>query len=144
MGRRRKPTRLLPLEDDIAAAVLDHWRVLGLPETLVAGIPNKRAFGQVGLTPGLPDLLVITPFLGRATGYIELKRVGGRRSDAQIEIGSLMERAKIPYAVTYGRDQPIDVLEAWGAVRPSVSSVNAVERVERGRAADSRGVPPGA
>lgn len=116
----RKPRQLpAPNEDDVTAAVVEHWRKLGVPGSLVASIPNKRAFGQTALTPGLPDLLVMSPALGMVTGFIELKRKGGVLSDDQIEIGRLIVERGAPYKVTFGRDEPIGVLEAWGAVRPT-------------------------
>jgi hypothetical protein len=116
MGRRRQGAPA-PLEDAIQAAVLDHWGKLGVPGSLVAAIPNKLAFGQAGLTPGLPDLLVLSPQLGRFTGYIELKTDRGRPSPDQRAIRRLIEARGAPYAVTYGRDEPIKLLEDWGAVR---------------------------
>ena len=111
---------LEPSEDQITAAVLEHWRTFGVPGSLVAAIPNKRAFGQVGLTRGLPDLIVLSPQLGRFTGFIEQKRRrGGTLSDAQLGIGKLLVERGVPYAVCRGRDEPIKILEAWGAVRPA-------------------------
>jgi DNA-binding XRE family transcriptional regulator len=109
-----------PSEDQITAAVIEHWRAFGVPGSLVASIPNKRAFGQAGLTKGLPDLLVLSPQLGPFTGYIEQKRKrGGKLSEAQIDIGKLLVERGVPYAVCRGRDEPIKILEAWGAVRPA-------------------------
>ena len=107
-----------PSEDDITAAVVDHWKLMRIPGSLVAAIPNKRAFGQAGLTPGLPDLLVISPKLGRRTGYIELKAEGGTLSEAQLAMRDLiMVKRRLPYALTFGRDEPIRQLEKWGAVK---------------------------
>ena len=112
-----------PSEDQITAAVIEHWRVFGVPGSLVASIPNKRAFGQAGLTRGLPDLVVISPQLGRSAGFIEQKRRRrGKLSDAQIDIGKLLIERGVPYAVCRGRDEPIKVLEAWGAVRPAAKA----------------------
>jgi hypothetical protein len=117
MGARRREI-FEPSEDQITDAVVQHWRVFGVPGSLVAGIPNKRAFGQPGLTPGLPDLLVLSPYLGERTGYIELKREhGGRLSDAQLVMRELFLMRRAPYAVCYGRDEPIERLRAWGAIR---------------------------
>jgi transcriptional regulator with XRE-family HTH domain len=127
---------LEPSEDQITAAVVEHWKTLGVPGSLVAAIPNKRAFGQAGLTRGLPDLLVLSPQLGRFTGYIELKRGRGRRivgkwgkvtrrgrlSGEQTDIGKLLVERGVPYAVCLGRDEPIKILEAWGAVRPAIKA----------------------
>ena len=115
MARRRN--LFAPREGLIQAACLDHWRMLGVPGSLVACIPNANAHGQPGLTPGLPDLLVLSPQLGRLTGFIELKADKGVPSDAQLGIRDLMQARGVPYAMTWGRDAPIRVLEAWGAVR---------------------------
>jgi hypothetical protein len=117
MGARRREI-FEPSEDEITDAVVEHWRICGVRGSLVAGIPNKRAFGQPGLTPGLPDLLVLSPQLGDKTGFIELKRGrGGRLSDAQIEVGQILIDRGAPYAVCKGRDEPIAQLRAWGAIR---------------------------
>jgi transcriptional regulator with XRE-family HTH domain len=119
--RNMKWAALEPSEDAVTSAVLEHWRTLGVPGSLVAAIPNRRAFGQAGLTKGLPDLLVISPRLGPATGYIELKRGRklGRMSNEQKTIRDLLIERGAPYALTRGRDEPIKILEAWGAVRPA-------------------------
>jgi hypothetical protein len=83
---------------------------------LVATIPNMRAHGQAGLTPGLPDLMVIAPNL--PIGFIELKRQGGLCTEEQADFAALCTFRGIPWEVTYGRDEPIDLLEKWGAVKP--------------------------
>ena len=107
-----------PTEKQIHKAVIDHWRACGLPGTLVATIPNMRAHGQAGLTKGLADLIVITPALGGKTAYLELKKTGGHLSEAQADFGQLCFMRGIPWAVSYGRDEPIKILEEWGAVKP--------------------------
>lgn len=106
-------------EAQITAAVIAHWRSLAIPGTLVAAIPNMGAMGQRGLTKGLPDIMVVGgPFLRDLTGFIELKTDSGKLRAEQITVGNIMILNGIPYAVTYGRDQPIRLLEAWGVVRP--------------------------
>ena len=115
MGRRRRGAPA-PLEQAIQAAVVHHWRMLGKPGTLVAAIPNQNAHGQPGLTRGLADLLVLAPEL--PVGFIELKRdEDSDLSDPQRDFASLCARLGIPYAICIGRDEPITMLEAWGAVR---------------------------
>ena len=114
MARRRNS--FAPREAAITAAILEHWLALGVPGSLVACIPNANAHGQPGLTCGLADLMVLAP--GLPVGFIELKR--DRRSpisDAQIEFGRLCDKLGVRYAVAIGRDEPIRVLEAWGAVK---------------------------
>ncbi|GJE29756.1 hypothetical protein [Methylobacterium organophilum] len=106
-------------ESAIQAAVIAHWRALGLPETLVAAIPNAGALGQAGLTAGLSDLLV----LGGAIriGFIELKTDRGVESEHQARFRIRCEHLGIPCVVTHGRDEPIAVLERWGVVRPHIA-----------------------
>ena len=116
MARKRKI--FAPREGLIQAAVIDHWKALGVPGSLVAAVPNAKAHGQPGLTRGLFDLVVMSPTLGDKTGWLELKADDGELSDAQTFFKLLMIARGVPYAVAYGRDEPIKVLEFWGAVRP--------------------------
>lgn len=112
-----------PSEREITRAVVQHWRSLAVPGTLVASIPNAGAMGQYGFTKGLPDLMVIGgPVLKDRVGFIELKTATGRLRPEQITIGNILLLNGIRYAVTYGRDQPIKTLEAWGVVRPRAPS----------------------
>jgi hypothetical protein len=104
-------------ESDIAKAVMQHWRALALPGTLVASIPNQFAAGQYGLTKGLPDFLIMGPDL--PVGFIELKTERGRISEAQLRFKDICEHLSIPHAITRGRDEPIALLEQWGIVRAS-------------------------
>jgi hypothetical protein len=116
MARRRKI--YAPSETAIQAAVLEHWLTLALPNTLVAAIPNAFAHGQPGLTKGLADLLVMTPRI--RVGFIELKRdARSVISDEQRAFAFLCHCLRIPYERTIGRDEPIAVLEDWGAVKRS-------------------------
>jgi hypothetical protein len=115
VARRRKS--YAPSETAIQAAVLEHWLTLGEPHTLVAAIPNAHAHGQPGLTPGLADLMVLTPKI--SVGFIELKKdPSSRPTDAQIVFAELCRILRVPHAFCYGRDEPIRMLEIWGAVRP--------------------------
>ncbi len=102
-------------ETMIQSAVVDHWRSVGLPGTLVAAIPNQLAFGQPGLHRGLFDLVVIGGRVG--VGFIELKTETGTPSDEQKAFRDILIFNGIPYAITYGRDEPIRVLEDWEIVR---------------------------
>lgn len=102
-------------ESTITRAVMQHWRALALPGTLVASIPNMGARGQCGLTPGLPDLLVMSPAL--PVGFIELKTDRGRPSAAQLWFRDLCAELHVPHVITHGRDEPIVTLESWRVVR---------------------------
>lgn len=109
-------------EAQIQAAVIDHWKKLGLPGTLVAAVPNARAFGQPGLTKGLFDLVVMGgDFLDGKTGWLELKVKGGKLRPDQEAFKLICIAAGVPYAVAFGRDEPISVLEEWKVVRPMPS-----------------------
>jgi hypothetical protein len=139
MGRRRQRKLFVPLERDIQAAVVEHWRLLGGPHTLVGAIPNQNAHGQPGLTPGLPDLIVMGEGVPGRIALVELKRDGqSPLSDAQKDIRDLCSRLGITWRVARGRDEPIAILEAWGVVRMSADSVGGE------RPADPRGGSAGA
>ena len=88
-----------------------------MPDTLVAAIPNAGALGQAGLHAGLFDLLVLGPLVPTRIGFIELKTDKGKMSAAQEAFKTMLLRHDISYAVTYGRDQPIEVLRMWGLIR---------------------------
>ena len=127
---RRMPFKGVPMrESAIQAAVCQHWRMFGLPHTLVAAIPNEAAKGQAGLTKGLPDLLIIG---GRVRiGFMELKTQTGRLSLEQKTFRALCAFVSIPFVDTYGRDEPIAILEAWGVVRPQVNGPAAYQPATR-------------
>ena len=117
MARKRKPVVFAPSEALIQASVLEHWLALGLPNTLVAAIPNAFAHGQPGLTKGLPDLIVLGPRIPGGVGFIELKKDGfSRLSAAQRAFAALCDKLRVPYAICVGRDEPIRQLEEWGVV----------------------------
>lgn len=105
-------------EKQIQSAVIAHWRSLAVPGTLVAAVPNAGALGQPGLSRGLFDLVVIGgPFLRDRTGWLELKTANGKPSPHQLTFRDICISSGIPYAISYGRDEPIRVLEEWGVVR---------------------------
>lgn len=117
---RRQP-RLAPIEREQQRAVVEHWKWLRQPNTLIAAIPNAGALGQPGLTPGLADLLVLGPELPGGVGFIELKR--DQRSvisDDQTKFAELCQRLGVPHAFAFGRDEAVKILEGWGLVRKAL------------------------
>jgi hypothetical protein len=104
-------------ESDIARAVIQHWRALGVPGSLVAAIPNAYSHGQAGLTRGLPDLIVMAP--GLPVGFIELKTKSGRIRPEQADFKARCLSLGIAHSITRGRDEPIEILETWNVVRRS-------------------------
>lgn len=119
-----------PTEKQLQGLVIDFWRVAGFPGTRVAAIPNQRAFGQPGLTKGLPDLL----FYGGAlmpkghVKFIELKTENGRLSTAQQVIRDEMAEAGVHVHICRSFEEAHDTLVAWRICRPTI------RRVEAGRA----------
>lgn len=101
-------------EAQITAHVMQRWRTLGLPNTLVASVPNMGARGQHGLTPGIPDLICIGPAF---VGFLELKTEKGRVSEAQELFKTLCVVNGIPHSITYGLDQAVTILEHWKMIR---------------------------
>ncbi len=102
-------------EAQIQRAVIQHWKKLGRPNTLVAAIPNAGAHGQYGLTKGLPDLIVMAP--GLPVAFLELKTDKGRIAAEQEAFGETCRGLGVKHAITRGRDEPIDLLERWGVVK---------------------------
>jgi hypothetical protein len=109
--------RLKIRETAIQAAVLEHWNMLGAPDTLVAAIPNAKAHGQPGLTRGLPDLLVLGAHVPRCIGLVELKAGARTLTDEQRDVAALCRRLGVTWELARGRDEPIDLLRSWGVVR---------------------------
>lgn len=132
---RKTIARLLAPEKLIHAAVIQHWQLFGEPDTLVATQANMGAMGQPGLTPGLPDLLVMGPRVPGRIGFIELKRdEKSPTTPDQDDFHNLCARLGVACEVTHGRDEPIALLQLWGVVRGVSESV-----VNRARAANSAG-----
>lgn len=125
MSRRMPKTGVPMRESAIQAAVVQHWRMFGLPHTLVAAIPNANAAGQAGLTKGLADLLIIGGNVRIA--FLELKTRTGRLSLEQKLFRQVCGFASIAFADTYGRDEPIAILESWGIVKRQVGGPTAYQ-----------------
>lgn len=124
---RRMPAKSVPMrESAIQSAVVQHWRMFGRPHTLVAAIPNEAAKGQAGLTRGLPDLLVIGGNV--RIGFMEMKTPTGRLSLEQKTFRALCAFVSIPFVDTYGRDEPIAILERWAIIRAQVGGPVSYQR----------------
>jgi len=58
------------------------------------------------------------PYVPGLVAFIELKRdEHSVVSDDQLEFQRLCAKLGVRYAIAYGRDEPIALLEAWGVVR---------------------------
>lgn len=122
-GARDLKPRKNASEKEILAALLEHWRMLGQPNTFLATIPNARAFGQLGLVKGLPDLICLGPQIPGRVGFLELKTLTGKPSPAQEDFQARCKFLGLSHAICYGRDEPIYILETWGVVKASKSNV---------------------
>jgi hypothetical protein len=107
-------------KNGITSAVIAHWKAFGVPNSSVFAFPNEGAMRQVGLKKGVFDLCVIG---GNVTlAFLEIKATDNDLSEPQKAFKKLLIANGIAYAVTYGRDEPIRVLEQWGIVRPQVNA----------------------
>jgi hypothetical protein len=79
-----------------------------------------RRLKRMGLKAGWPDFFLISP-IGRLY-CLELKRPGGRLTEAQAEFRSAMARRSIPYSVAWSVKDAVEILGGWGAVRLTISA----------------------
>lgn len=101
-------------ESDIHSAVIQHWRSAGKAGTLVATIPNQKAFGQPGLTKGLPDLLILGP---KGVAFMELKAENGKLRKEQKAFRDLCNETGVSWFLGRGRDEPIAILRELDVVK---------------------------
>jgi hypothetical protein len=117
------PMKLQPQrEDAIQRAVFEHLAVRGVPR-LFAFHPANGGYRlpveaarlkELGVRPGVPD--VITFHRGQLYA-IELKREGGRATDAQLQAIEDIRAAGGHAQVYCGLDSALAVLEDWGSLR---------------------------
>lgn len=108
-----------PSEKQLQTMILDYWRGFGRPGTRVFAVPNARAFGQPGLTKGIPDLACYGgKFLNGRTLYLELKVGKNKLSDYQEIILAEMRAAKVPHAVVRSFEEAEEYLTAWMICKP--------------------------
>lgn len=124
-GRRtKKPTPIIPYEDEEHAAVLEFCDIMHMPYFHVNNEMWTESWSQLakakklGVKKGVPDIFVYVP-IGRyddgETAYqqvtIEMKRKKGSSTSAeQKEWGRILEAANIPHAVCKGAQPAINFL----------------------------------
>jgi len=119
-GRMRRAHRVS--EQQHHMALVKHLQVRTKPGVFWCHIPNGEYRAKVtaailsgmGVKRGVPDLLFID---NGKTFFLELKREGGRRSDAQNAVHAELRRAGAVVDTACGLDEALDVLEAWGLIR---------------------------
>ncbi len=130
MGARVKRPRDLfgnplppPREDAIHAGIVALLRLAADRRTLWFHVPNgamvkpaaRMYFARLGVLPGAPDLLIITPD-GR-TNFLEVKAPDGRQSDAQKDFQARCAIVGVHYRVVRSISEAEEVLRDWGALR---------------------------
>jgi hypothetical protein len=121
-SRSRKPRIPAPNEETIHRAIVAHlvhragggvvWWHVPNGEARHAAIGGKLR--ALGTRRGMPDLM----FMRAGTLYaLELKREGGKVSDAQRAMLAELEAAGAVVAVAYGLDDALAKLGSWGVLR---------------------------
>jgi hypothetical protein len=82
----------------------------------VAAMRCKRQ----GVSPGVPDYIFVGP--GGRIFFLELKRVGGRLSEAQLDWQQHLMRCGFPYLVTNNLADALGELYEQGIVRARVGA----------------------
>jgi hypothetical protein len=95
------------------------WVVASANGAVLAGTPKQRAMQMnslkaSGLCVGFPDITVYGG--GRKIGHIEVKLVGEKQSDKQIDCERWLKEMGHQYAVCRSLDDVDETLAGWGWV----------------------------
>lgn len=109
-------------EQAIQKAVVQHLRLRGEPKVFFWSTPNegKRGFVNaaalkaMGMTAGVPDLLILK---GGNLHALELKAPGGRLTPSQRLVLDRMKECGAHVAVAHGLDEALVTLEFWGILK---------------------------
>jgi hypothetical protein len=122
--RGRAPPR--PLEFAVHCLVADTLRRWGSPNWIWTHIPlgERRSavtgarLKRMGAKPGWADLLLIAPrdHPVARPHFLELKRHGGKLTEAQAGFAAWCERNGCPHAVAHSYEEAVVILKGWGAL----------------------------
>jgi hypothetical protein len=123
----------LASEGEIQRSIVQHWKLLGMPGSILAHIPNGEKRDPVtaaklkalGVLPGIPDLLCVSPRSG--VFFVELKRHGGRTSPEQQSVHERLRTAGVEVFTVVGVDDAVALLEQRGVIRKSREFQKAVD-----------------
>jgi hypothetical protein len=102
-------------EADIQKAVFSHLRTRAMPDAVFWAVHNSPgARRMAGYLEGVHDVHAL--HAGRFY-TIELKKDGGRPTEAQLEFRDRINRGGGFSVVAEGLDQALYILEAWGIIR---------------------------
>ncbi len=113
-------------ESAIQRALVAQWQTLGTPRSILAHIANGERRDAItagrlkglGVLPGVPDLICASPTGGLF--FVELKRAGGRPSQAQREVHERLRAAGTEVFTIDDLDEAVALLEARGVLRRAV------------------------
>lgn len=117
--RRQKPEERIHVKivAELRRAGVHFWHT---PNESKATAAYRAKLKALGLSSGVPDLIIVTPppcggFVGAA---LELKAEKGRLSDTQKEWLQTLSGYGWATACTKGYQESIDILIEWGYLRP--------------------------
>ena len=138
-----KKRRIIPTEHDEQVAVLQWWesyaRTKKIDPRLLFAIPNASRLtdtGRIykwkeGLRAGVPDLMLAWPKMSFirivnwrglnqpidkmlfAGLFLEMKRIGGKPSKAQLDMADLLRRAGYNVVIAYGFEEAQRAIRAY-------------------------------
>ncbi len=123
-SRAQRPPRAVPTptEEVIHRAVAAHLARRALGDVVHWHVPNGELrrpgvagkLRAMGTRAGMPDMMLLRQ--GQLYG-LELKREGGRVSEAQRATLADLEASGATVAVAYGLDDALCRLKGWGLIR---------------------------
>ncbi len=122
MPRAKKKTRTAEIrasEESLQTEILG-WMEEHRPDLMCVHIPNgairthkeRRRMLEQGMTPGMPDLLLIDA--AGQHGYMEVKTDRGAISMAQWDIQTELKRRNVPWALVRSLEEVQGALADWG------------------------------
>ncbi len=110
-------------EELIHRAIWQHIQIRGDKRVIAYHCPNGEARSKatgsrlkaMGVVAGVPDLCFILTD-GRPA-FLELKRIGGKMSPAQIDFAARCDVLGVEIATAYTIDQALSILAAWGVLK---------------------------
>jgi hypothetical protein len=124
-------------EDKAQAGILKAIKERGVPDLVVLHIGNggyrrpieAMRLKGLGVLPGAPDLLIVA---GAHPYFLEVKPDPedgrGTVSDAQKNVHARLKKAGATTAIVWGAHEGIRVLEQWGLLRSTSSSLTKFSR----------------
>ena len=111
------PKRKAQPEAAIQRAIIARLKLSGIvchhsPNAAKRTVIGGRRIKQDGMITGWPDLTVV----GREglVAFLEVKTPRGKLSDAQTEIGQMLDYMGHTWAIVRSQDEAVAVLQQWG------------------------------